>query len=248
MSLPAGEYPTTNTQGGGNLTSNSYSSYWLNSTSCSSKLVPLITSRLGRTENTVLHCCSSIDSVGTCLFAKPLLSNGSFIFAYLALVASSGSTCYSIMSSPEYWSGLFNFWEKIRQCTFLSVPTSAWFQNVFCSRLYLDYSWFLNFKASFYQIDVDGQNTHQYSSEDFFSILISHQTLRKHIMRHAAHTERRDWVSITPASYSGSTEFMSRPRHEPSWPIPLEIFLSPSRYVLEQYIKLGHTCFLPHYF
>jgi hypothetical protein len=41
---------------------------------------------MNRLEN-ISHCCNSIVSVGTCLFAKPLLSNGSCIFAYLAVVA-----------------------------------------------------------------------------------------------------------------------------------------------------------------
>jgi hypothetical protein len=38
-------------------------------------------------ENAAPHCCSSVVSVGTCLFAKALLSNKSCIFAYVAVVA-----------------------------------------------------------------------------------------------------------------------------------------------------------------
>jgi hypothetical protein len=37
-------------------------------------------------ENTAPHCCSSIVSVGTCLFAKPLFSHGCRVF-YSAFVA-----------------------------------------------------------------------------------------------------------------------------------------------------------------
>jgi hypothetical protein len=40
----------------------------------------------GPRRNTATHCCSSIFAVRTCFFAKPLLSNGSCIFAYLAVV------------------------------------------------------------------------------------------------------------------------------------------------------------------
>jgi hypothetical protein len=45
--------------------------------------------RLGtdRTENAFPHCCSSTVAVGTYLFAKSLLSNGSCIYAYFAVVA-----------------------------------------------------------------------------------------------------------------------------------------------------------------
>jgi hypothetical protein len=42
---------------------------------------------MGRVENTAPHCCSSVVSVATCLFAKPLFSNGFSIFAYIAVVA-----------------------------------------------------------------------------------------------------------------------------------------------------------------
>jgi hypothetical protein len=42
---------------------------------------------VGRVENTAHHCCSSIVSVGVCLLTKPLRSNGSCIFAYLAVAA-----------------------------------------------------------------------------------------------------------------------------------------------------------------
>jgi hypothetical protein len=38
-------------------------------------------------ENTAPHYCSSIVAVRTCLFAKPLLSNGCHIFTYSAIVA-----------------------------------------------------------------------------------------------------------------------------------------------------------------
>jgi hypothetical protein len=38
-------------------------------------------------ENTVPHFYSSTVAMGTCLFAKPLLSNGCCTFAYLVLVA-----------------------------------------------------------------------------------------------------------------------------------------------------------------
>jgi hypothetical protein len=41
---------------------------------------------MDRTENTVHHCCSSTAAVGTCLFVKPLLSNDSCVYAYLAIV------------------------------------------------------------------------------------------------------------------------------------------------------------------
>jgi hypothetical protein len=47
-----------------------------------------------RTENTV-HCCSSTVAAGTCLFAKPLLSNGCCIFT-LPSLPSNGSTCHNI--------------------------------------------------------------------------------------------------------------------------------------------------------
>jgi hypothetical protein len=40
---------------------------------------------IGPVENTT-HYCSSIVAVGTCLFAKPLLSNGCCIFAYSVAV------------------------------------------------------------------------------------------------------------------------------------------------------------------
>jgi hypothetical protein len=46
-------------------------------------LKPLGTGRVG---NTAPQCCSSIVSIGKCLFEKPLLSNGSYIFNYLAVV------------------------------------------------------------------------------------------------------------------------------------------------------------------
>jgi hypothetical protein len=38
------------------------------------------------TENTILHCCSSIVAVETYLFANPLLSNVCCIFAYLVVI------------------------------------------------------------------------------------------------------------------------------------------------------------------
>jgi hypothetical protein len=38
-------------------------------------------------ENTAPHCCSSIVTMGTCLFGKPLQSNGCWIFSYSAVVA-----------------------------------------------------------------------------------------------------------------------------------------------------------------
>jgi hypothetical protein len=42
---------------------------------------------MDQVENTVPHFCSSIVSVKTCLFGKPLLTKSSCIFAYLAAVA-----------------------------------------------------------------------------------------------------------------------------------------------------------------
>jgi superoxide dismutase len=58
------------------LTTDSQAGSYLKSTSCSSDC----------TESTTPHCCISIFALGKCLFAKPLLSNGSCIFAYLAIV------------------------------------------------------------------------------------------------------------------------------------------------------------------
>jgi hypothetical protein len=75
-------------------------------TQLNSNLVPLVTHRHGP-HRKHLSMLSLIIGVGTCLFAKPLLSNGCCIFSYSAVVAyqralfieslrSNGSTCYSM--------------------------------------------------------------------------------------------------------------------------------------------------------
>jgi hypothetical protein len=56
----------------------------LNRTANFSHLLKFFTDR---TENTLIHCCISTLAMGTCLFAKPLLYNGSCIFYYLVVVA-----------------------------------------------------------------------------------------------------------------------------------------------------------------
>jgi hypothetical protein len=61
----------TNSQAGGHLTSAFYSSFhW--PTNWSSQIVPLLHLGTNRTESTAPHFCSSVISVGTCLFAKLL--------------------------------------------------------------------------------------------------------------------------------------------------------------------------------
>jgi hypothetical protein len=45
-------------------------------------------------ENTAPHCCSSNVAMGTRLFAKPLLSNGCFIFVTPRSLSNNRSTCY----------------------------------------------------------------------------------------------------------------------------------------------------------
>jgi hypothetical protein len=109
--LPAAEYPTTdsllqlnNFQAGGRLTQTFYSSlHWL--ANWSSQIVPLITSRQDRTENTTPNYWSSIFPWGR-LFAMPLLSNGYYIFAYLLVVSSQRiymlQYCYVSPRKPAY--------------------------------------------------------------------------------------------------------------------------------------------------
>jgi hypothetical protein len=64
------------------------STNWLHSTDWLTAAPNLSRLYLGTdpTENTVSHCYSSIVGMETCLFAKPLLSNGCCIFAHLAIV------------------------------------------------------------------------------------------------------------------------------------------------------------------
>jgi hypothetical protein len=73
MSLPAGECPT------------------IDSLLQLSNLAPNLSrlKHLGTdcVENATPHCCSQVVSMGTCLSVKELLSNGSCIFAYLAIIA-----------------------------------------------------------------------------------------------------------------------------------------------------------------
>jgi hypothetical protein len=55
--------------------------------------------------------------MGTCLFVKPLFSNGYHIFAYLTVVASGGSTCHTT----------FNAW--FRKYIVFSTETYYWMQE-----------------------------------------------------------------------------------------------------------------------
>jgi hypothetical protein len=61
-------------------------------------------SRTDLAENTTVHCCSSIGSVGTCFFAKPLLGNGSYILLISRSLPSNGSTWYSVYTSVWIYS------------------------------------------------------------------------------------------------------------------------------------------------
>jgi hypothetical protein len=54
-----------------------------------------------RAENTILPLLYAIVIVETCLFAKPLLSNGCFIFAYIAVVAQQR------VYMPQYFPSFF---------------------------------------------------------------------------------------------------------------------------------------------
>jgi hypothetical protein len=64
----------------------------------------VITSRTDHTENTVSLLLSTV-SVGTCLFAEPLLSNGFCISAYLAIVAQQ--RIYMLQYYPPTYALVF---------------------------------------------------------------------------------------------------------------------------------------------
>jgi hypothetical protein len=55
-------------------------------------------------------------------------------------------------------------------------------------------------------------------------------------------------VINTPASYSGGPRFKCRPGDRLSWLRVLVLFLSLSRQIPGQYLKLGQDRFLPHHF
>jgi hypothetical protein len=57
-------------------------------------------------QKTPFLCCCLIDALGTCLFAKPLLSDGCGIFAYLAVMAQQ-QVCMSQFCDmmAERWNG-----------------------------------------------------------------------------------------------------------------------------------------------
>jgi hypothetical protein len=55
-------------------------------------------------------------------------------------------------------------------------------------------------------------------------------------------------VINTPASYSGGPRFKCRPGNRLSWLRVLVVFLSLSRQIPGQYLKLGQDRFLPHHF
>jgi hypothetical protein len=59
---------------------------------------------------------------------------------------------------------------------------------------------------------------------------------------------RRGRVVSSLASYSGGPGFKSRPGGRLPWLRVFMVFLSPSRQMLGQYLKLGHDRFLPHPF
>jgi hypothetical protein len=56
---------------------------------------------MDRIENTVPPCCSSTVAMGTYLFGKSSLSNGSSIFAYLTVVVQNWD--YMLQYIDTYW-------------------------------------------------------------------------------------------------------------------------------------------------
>jgi hypothetical protein len=61
-----------------------------------------------------LLCCSSIVSAGTCLFTKPLLSNGCLIFVYLVLVAQHPAMGQHATIFGFCWSNNNTAWKAAR--------------------------------------------------------------------------------------------------------------------------------------
>jgi hypothetical protein len=83
---------------------------------------------MDRTENTVPLLLFPIAAVQTCLFVKPLLSNGSCIFAYLVVVAQQRSVtiCINWRNSLEE---IFpsNVAHKTNVVKILTIPFSSFY-------------------------------------------------------------------------------------------------------------------------
>jgi hypothetical protein len=76
---------------------------------------------------------------------------------------------------------------------------------------------------------------------------INHSSRNKYVMV-LLMTKHCGQVVNTPALYLGGPKFKSCPRDRLSWLMFIMVFLRTSREMPGYYLKLGHDCFLPHFF
>jgi hypothetical protein len=95
------------------------------------------------------------------------------------------------------------------------------------------------------QYTENGHNaTYTVYALQLHSLLISMHLRFSNMDTHG--TECYDWAVSFSVSYSGGLWTKSWASNWLSWPRFFTVFLSPSRQILEQYLKLGHAYFLPH--
>jgi hypothetical protein len=100
--------------------------------------------------------------------------------------------------------------------------------------------------------NVNKDNSKEWLQSDACELGFQHMTdmdiANAAVKQKGEETERRGRIISTPAAYSGGPRFKSRPGNRLSWLRFFVVFLSPSRQMPGQYLKLGHDLSLPHPF